>query len=99
MSHLVWYTYSMKIKNDMNTYNNIHIGQTFIPKHEKAREKGYYMVVVDYHPNAAVGIGVIHMEDEPSSISYHNVISRDHYDIYDPAFDASPRLEKEKVLF
>jgi len=66
----------MKIKNDMNTYNNIHIGQTFIPKHEKAREKGYYMVVVDYHPNAAVGIGVIHMEDEdvpPSMIYYtHN---------------------------
>jgi len=92
----VWYLVSMKGKKA--TYN-IHIGQTFIPKHKKAREKGYYMVVVDYRPSAEVGIGVIIMEDEPSSIMYRGEISRDHYDLYDPCFDASPRLEKEKVLF
>jgi hypothetical protein len=87
------------MKDEKKATYNIHIGQVYLPKHKVAREKGYYMVVVDYHPSFEVGIGVIHMEDEPSSISYTGRISKDHYDLYDPCFDESPRIEKEKVLF
>ena len=91
------------MKDEKKATYNIHIGQVYLPKHKVAREKGYYMVVVDYRPSSPkaplVGIGVILMEDEPSSIMYRGVISRDHYDLYDPCFDESPRIEKEKVLF